>query len=52
MDPIGDVEGWHVDEAGMSAIDEILMRCIRDPVSPDFMAPPGARRVEQHVPTP
>ena len=52
MDPIGDVEGWHVDEAGMSAIDETLERCIRDPVLPDFMAPPEARPVEQHAPAP
>ena len=43
MDAIGDVEGWHLDDAGMRAIDEILKRCIVDPVSPEFMAPPVAR---------
>ena len=47
LDPNGDVEGWHVDEAGMRAIDEILKRCVVDPVSPSFMAPPVARPVEQ-----
>jgi aryl-alcohol dehydrogenase-like predicted oxidoreductase len=52
MDPIGEVEGWHIDEPGMNAIDEILKRCIRDPVSPEFMAPPGRRPAEQHAPTP
>src|ERR1700722_3085097 len=40
LDPIGDVEGWHIDAATKSDIDSILKRCIVDPVSPAFMAPP------------
>ncbi len=43
LNPIGDVEGWHVDEAGKREIDAILKRCIVDPVSPAFMAPPVKR---------
>lgn len=43
LDPIGDVDGWHVDEAAKRDIDAILKRCIVDPVSPAFMAPPVKR---------
>jgi hypothetical protein len=45
LDPIGDIDGWHVDDAGRTEIDAILNRCIVDPVSPEFMAPPVKRPV-------
>jgi aryl-alcohol dehydrogenase-like predicted oxidoreductase len=41
--PVGDIEGWHIDEASGQEIDAILKRCIVDPVSPEFMAPPLTR---------
>jgi aryl-alcohol dehydrogenase-like predicted oxidoreductase len=47
LDPISDVEGWHVDVATKHDIDAILKRCIVDPVSPAFMAPPVTRPKEQ-----
>jgi aryl-alcohol dehydrogenase-like predicted oxidoreductase len=47
LDPIGDVEGWHIDSATKAEIDAILKRCIVDPVSPAFMAPPVTRPREQ-----
>jgi len=43
LDPVGDVEGWHVDDETRSDIDAILKRTIIDPVSPAFMAPPEKR---------
>ena len=43
LDPIGDIDGWHIDEATMREIDAILTRCIPQPISPEFMAPPVAR---------
>jgi hypothetical protein len=43
IDPIGDIDGWHIDEAD---IDAILKRCVLDPVSPEFTAPPLTRPVE------
>jgi aryl-alcohol dehydrogenase-like predicted oxidoreductase len=46
LDPIGDIDGWHIDEASRRDIDAILKRCIKDPVSPEFMAPPLKRPVE------
>lgn len=43
LDPIGEVDGWRIDEASKDDIDAILKRCITDPVSPEFMAPPVTR---------
>ena len=40
LDPIGEIDGWHIDEASKRDIDSILKRHIQDPVSPEFMAPP------------
>jgi aryl-alcohol dehydrogenase-like predicted oxidoreductase len=47
LDPISDVEGWHIDAATKQDIDAILRRCIVDSVSPAFMAPPVIRPKEQ-----
>jgi aryl-alcohol dehydrogenase-like predicted oxidoreductase len=44
LDPVGEIEGWHIDAATKAEIDAILKRCISDPVSPSFMAPPETRR--------
>lgn len=40
LDPVGNIEGWSLDADAMQAIDDILNRCIKDPVGPEFMAPP------------
>ena len=49
LDPIGDVEGWHIDSAAEAEIDAVLKRCIVDPVSPAFMAPPVTRPKQQEA---
>lgn len=41
LDPVGNIEGWSLDADAMKAIDDILKRCIKDPVGPEFMAPPS-----------
>ncbi|PAU75858.1 general stress protein [Halovibrio salipaludis] len=41
LEPVGDIEGWSLDQEAFDAIDEILGRCIQDPVGPEFMAPPS-----------
>jgi aryl-alcohol dehydrogenase-like predicted oxidoreductase len=46
LDPIGEVDGWHIDTATRREIDAILKRDIVDPVSPSFMAPPVVRPKE------
>jgi aryl-alcohol dehydrogenase-like predicted oxidoreductase len=38
--PIADVAGWHIDSSAMAQIDQILQATIRDPIGPEFMAPP------------
>ncbi len=40
LDPVAEIDGWHLDAETKSDIDAILRRCITDPVSPKFMAPP------------
>jgi aryl-alcohol dehydrogenase-like predicted oxidoreductase len=47
LDPIDDIEGWHIDAATRREIDTILERRIVDPVSPAFMAPPESRPRER-----
>jgi hypothetical protein len=47
------VLGWSIDSGTMEAIDLILEQAIRDPVGPEFMAPPMralARRSAQRRP--
>ncbi len=52
LDPLHDVDGWHIDETSKAEIDAILNHCVTDPVSPAFMAPPRRRpntlRLEKH----
>src|ERR1700751_3731971 len=47
LDAIGEIDGWHIDDKSKAEIDAILKRCITDPVSPSFMAPPVTRPVER-----
>jgi aryl-alcohol dehydrogenase-like predicted oxidoreductase len=49
LDPVSEIDGWHIDEASKRDIDAILERCIKDPVSPEFMAPPLKRPREARV---
>jgi aryl-alcohol dehydrogenase-like predicted oxidoreductase len=49
LEPITEVDGWQIDAATRHEIDAILDRCIVDPVSPAFMAPPVSRPKEEEV---
>jgi aryl-alcohol dehydrogenase-like predicted oxidoreductase len=40
IQPVDEVSGWRLDEKDMAEIDAILAATIRDPVGPEFMAPP------------
>ncbi|WP_296929758.1 aldo/keto reductase [uncultured Marinobacter sp.] len=40
LDPVDEIDGWSLDKEAMAEIDDILDRCITDPVGPEFMAPP------------
>ena len=39
--PVSDIEGWSLSDRDMEAIDDILAEHIKDPVGPEFMAPPS-----------
>jgi aryl-alcohol dehydrogenase-like predicted oxidoreductase len=41
LDPISDVMGWTLDAAALAEIDRIVAEYVRDPVGPEFMAPPA-----------
>jgi aryl-alcohol dehydrogenase-like predicted oxidoreductase len=44
LDPVGDVMGWKLDDAALTEIDRIVRDAIKDPVGPEFMAPPARTR--------
>jgi aryl-alcohol dehydrogenase-like predicted oxidoreductase len=43
LDSLGELDGWHIDVDSGREIDAILKRCIPNPISPAFMAPPEKR---------
>jgi aryl-alcohol dehydrogenase-like predicted oxidoreductase len=51
LDPIGEIDGWHIDPQAARAIDTILARHVKDPVSPAFMAPPLKRPAQRAATT-
>jgi aryl-alcohol dehydrogenase-like predicted oxidoreductase len=44
LDPIGAVMGWTLDGGALREIDRIIRDTIKDPVGPEFMAPPARTR--------
>ena len=40
LDPVKDAMGWELDNVARRRIDEILRQTVKDPVGPEFMAPP------------
>jgi aryl-alcohol dehydrogenase-like predicted oxidoreductase len=40
LEPVADVMGWSIDNEGMREIEQILVEAIKDPIGPEFMAPP------------
>ncbi len=43
LDPVAEISGWKLDAAALAEIDKILAENIKDPVGPEFMAPPVRR---------
>ncbi len=43
LDPIGEVTGWRLDDEALQYIAEVVAESVRDPVGPEFMAPPERR---------
>jgi aryl-alcohol dehydrogenase-like predicted oxidoreductase len=40
IDPVPEIMDWHLDHGAMDAIERILQETIKEPVGPEFMAPP------------
>jgi aryl-alcohol dehydrogenase-like predicted oxidoreductase len=40
LDPLDDIMDFHLDAHAMAYIDEVLAQVVRNPVGPEFMAPP------------
>ena len=40
LDALGEIAGWKLDASAMREIDRIVASCVRQPVGPEFMAPP------------
>jgi hypothetical protein len=40
LDPIGEVLGWRLDAKALLEVDRIFRTAVKDPVGPEFMAPP------------
>ncbi len=43
LEPIKEITGWSINENAKTAIDKILEDTIKDPVGPEFMAPPARK---------
>ena len=41
LSPVEDAMGWELDDEAKRHIEEILLQTVRDPVGPEFMAPPS-----------
>ena len=52
--PVADVMGWHLDDEARAYIAEVVAHSVRDPVGPEFMAPPErpAEEIERPAPAP
>ena len=45
LKPLDDIFGWSLDQSAFEEIDKILDETIKDPVGPEFMAPPEKGRI-------
>ena len=41
LDPVGAIDGWHLDAGALERIDALIAEHVTDPVGPEFMAPPA-----------
>ena len=40
LEPVDDILGWRLDDEARAYIDEVIRSTVRDPIGPEFMAPP------------
>jgi hypothetical protein len=39
--------GWHLDDEARARIDEVIRQSVKEPIGPEFMAPPEGRPEEE-----
>jgi aryl-alcohol dehydrogenase-like predicted oxidoreductase len=44
LDSVDDIMGWSLDKEAIETIDKIINETVKDPVGPEFMAPPGRQQ--------
>ena len=49
LDPVDGVMGWKLDSGALREIDRIVHDTVKDPVGPEFMAPPARTRPIAHA---
>jgi aryl-alcohol dehydrogenase-like predicted oxidoreductase len=47
LDSLDEIMGWSIDEPARNAIDKIICENVKDPVGPEFMAPPARKLMEK-----
>jgi aryl-alcohol dehydrogenase-like predicted oxidoreductase len=52
LDPVEGVMGWKLDSAALGEIDRIIRDTVKDPVGPEFMAPPARNASMEKVSQP
>ncbi|MEM7008633.1 MAG: aldo/keto reductase [Thermodesulfobacteriota bacterium] len=45
LEPLDEIFGWSLDDSAFTEIDKILSETVKDPVGPEFMAPPTKGRL-------
>jgi aryl-alcohol dehydrogenase-like predicted oxidoreductase len=48
--PLNDVMGWKLDDEAKAYVDQVIAQSVRDPVGPEFMAPPEGSGAESQQP--
>ncbi|GAB6058578.1 aldo/keto reductase [Desulfonatronum parangueonense] len=46
MEPLDEIDGWKVDPDIMKRVEDILAEHVKEPVGPEFMAPPSRNEVD------
>jgi aryl-alcohol dehydrogenase-like predicted oxidoreductase len=45
LDPIGEVMGWRLDAKALLEVDRIVRNAVKNPIGPEFMAPPTREQI-------
>jgi aryl-alcohol dehydrogenase-like predicted oxidoreductase len=49
LEPVDEILGWNLDREALTYIDAVIAETVRDPVGPEFMAPPPSERPHEEA---